>query len=161
VRGRCSVRKLGSAVTLVMVTSACGDPAGVPVTVGYDLILLDGVPLPVELGPSYAIVAGSLDLTLDGTCRRTVRVRAPAGPEISDQLESEMSWGCTWTRAGSSLSFTWTDDVGIPLLPSPGTVASSWIHEGHLTLVFETGIVCVRAPCPSTWTEVYERMDDS
>lgn len=158
--GKGSVRELGWAVTLgVIALAACADPTGVSITTRYDLRFLDGARLPIELAPSYTIVGGSLDLVSDGTCRRTVRVRVEVDPMTSDQLESDTSWGCTWSRTGSSLSFTWTENGGISLFPAPGTIASSSIRQRRITLVFETGIICVRAPCPSTWTEVYERLD--
>ena len=128
------VRKLGSALALgVMAVTSCGDPVAVQTAVGYDLTLLNGAPLPVEVTPFYTILTGSLVLVSDGTCRRTVRVRAPADPMTTALVESESSWGCTWTQNGSALSFTWVDAEGDTLFPFPGTLVSSSIQQGRIS----------------------------
>ena len=156
------VRNLASAVSIVaMAMTACGSPLDVPTMVEYDLTLLNGAPLPVELTPFYAILAGSLVLVSDGTCQRTIRVLAPADPTNDGRVESEGSWDCTWTQDESTLSFTWLDAEGNALLPLPGTLDSASIQQGRITLIIDTGIRCIRAPCPSSWTEVFEQVDNA
>ena len=143
------VRNLGSAVAIgAMAVTSCGNPVDVPTMVEYELILLNGVLLPVELTPLYTILTGSLVLVSDGTCQRTVRVLAPADPMTDDLVESESWWGCTWTQDESTLSFIWLDAEGNTLFPFPGTLVSASIQQGRITLIIDTGIRCIRAPCP-------------
>jgi len=163
---RMLVVKLGLTLMLgTMTVTSCSDPAGVQATVRYDLTLINEATLPAEIAPFntilYTILDGSIVLVSDGTCRRTVRVRGPVDPLSTDLAESEGSWGCTWTQNGSTLSFTWVDAEGNTPFPFLGTVVSSTIQQGRITMTFHIGWHCIRAPCPSgRWNEVYEEVPE-
>lgn len=88
------------------------------------------------------IAVGAPHAQASGVCLRSLSYRLSP---TADATESE--WACSWS--GSDASIAW----------SVGQASEAALVGTRPTLVIHTGHVCVAAPCPTEWTEVYEQVD--
>jgi hypothetical protein len=152
-------RAFGAAAVTVAVgvfTAACGQSLALTSEVGdaveYDLIMFDTTSVPMELPFSGTLLSGRITLSPDGTCERALVVR-DAGPASPGEVES--SWPCEWEHEGDEITFTWLAEPPASEM-TPAAATAGVIEGDRLTLSIDTGIVCVTAPCPTHWIEVYE-----
>jgi hypothetical protein len=132
---------------------ACDDPVSTESTsVGlYELIMFEGIPVPGILLQSgdftFEMLSGEFLINADATCSEIWNLRVTEGGEVTN---SDFPWECTWTEEGTAISFTGSAEIG-----------GSWVGsilEDQLTVTHFLGVVCIRAPCPSHYTAIYERV---
>jgi hypothetical protein len=61
--------------------------------------------------------------------------------------EDRQSWPCTWQYVGADIEITWSNSI----------TDTTRVVGQELRLEIRTGIVCVTAPCPTGWSETYEK----
>lgn len=104
------MQKLLAVLVLVLLAGCSDDPLGPEALAGtYDLVAIDGDPLPYELFNSV-VTSGSLDLRADGTFRYTEHLRTEDVVTGEETSETESEAG-TYHMDGSTLRFDFENDV--------------------------------------------------
>jgi hypothetical protein len=125
-------------VLVVAVASACDSSSGPPddgAFIGtYALITVNGAAVPLAIptgdGP-IEIVSGQLVFNADSTCAGAIVIR-----ESGATGTETMSNTCTWTRAGSQVTVSWSDGGTDIASVSGSNVTLIASDLGGLILVF-------------------------
>jgi len=142
-----------AAVALSALLVGCG---GMTANSGrtFTLVSIDQETVPTGPGLVGArTMSGGFLLGDDGSCERTHMFA------MEGRAEARMAtWACTWETTDSELRVTWAATGELPM-NSPEGQSVGALEGDRLTLMISTGIVCVTTPCPSGFTEFYERTD--
>ena len=144
-------------VFIVMSATACGDAGTAPASIAgrYNVVTVNGVAVPALLAESPDEGAGVFKAYLDsgyiqindgGTCGASISVtyRDPADFVVDTGTDTDT---CTWTQAGSTINFSWTN--GMPW--SDNGTSDTATHSGdRFTMV-------VPGPTGGNVTLVFER----
>ena len=144
-------------VFIVMSATACGDAGTAPASIAgrYNVVTVNGVAVPALLAESPDEGAGVFKAYLDsgyiqindgGTCGASISVtyRDPADFVVDTETDTDT---CTWTQAGSTINFSWTN--GMPW--SDNGTSDTATHSGdRFTMV-------VPGPTGGNVTLVFER----
>ena len=144
-------------VFIVMSATACGDAGTAPASIAgrYNVVTVNGVAVPALLAESPDEGAGVFKAYLDsgyiqvndgGTCGASISVtyRDPADFVVDTETDTDT---CTWTQAGSTITFThggsvfWRDGGSSDTATLSGNRLTMtfphWFGAGTVTLVFE------------------------
>ena len=144
-------------VFIVMSATACGGAGTAPASIAgrYNVVTVNGVAVPALFAEYPDEGAGVFKAYLDsgyiqindgGTCGASISVtyRDPADFVVDTETDTDT---CTWTQAGSTINFSWTN--GMPW--SDNGTSDTATHSGdRFTMV-------VPAPMGGNMTMVFER----
>lgn len=119
----------------------------------FTLVSIDQQAVPTASVLGDRTMSGGFLLGDDGSCERTQMFAVEGRAEARSA-----TWACTWETTDSELRVTWATTGELPM-NSPEGQSVGALAGDRLTLMIFTGIVCVTTPCPSGFTEVYERTD--